>query len=242
MPAPSVSYYERHVFFCCNQRKEGEACCNNHGAQEIRDYAKDKIKSLRLAGRGKVRINMAGCLDRCDEGPVMVVYPEAVWYTYVDREDIDEIVQRASAGRPHRRAPENLRPAATETVLVDGPAGKIEVDISDPGAGANGQRRGIALIAHPHPLMGGTKDNKVVTTLARTLVCAGHTSRCARISAASAPPKARTTKAAAKPTISSRVAHYARARYGDLPLTCAGFSFGSFVQTRVAQRARRRIN
>jgi (2Fe-2S) ferredoxin len=39
-----------------------------------------------------VRINKAGCLDRCDEGPVMVIYPEAVWYTYVDEHDIDEIV------------------------------------------------------------------------------------------------------------------------------------------------------
>ena len=55
-------------------------------------YAKDKIKSLGLSGPGKVRVNMAGCLDRCEEGPVLVVYPEEVWYTYVDREDIDEIV------------------------------------------------------------------------------------------------------------------------------------------------------
>jgi (2Fe-2S) ferredoxin len=87
-----MNYYERHVFFCCNQRKEGAACCNDHGASDIRDYAKDKIKSLKLNGEGKVRVNYAGCMDRCDEGPVMVVYPEAVWYTYVDREDIDEIV------------------------------------------------------------------------------------------------------------------------------------------------------
>jgi (2Fe-2S) ferredoxin len=88
-----MSFYQRHVFFCCNQRAPGEACCNNHGAQNMRDYAKDRIKSLGLAGQGKVRVNMAGCLDRCTEGPVMVVYPEAVWYTYVDREDIDEIIR-----------------------------------------------------------------------------------------------------------------------------------------------------
>ena len=87
-----MSYYERHVFFCCNQRKEGAACCNNHGASDIRDYAKAKVKELKLSGEGKIRVNSAGCMDRCDEGPVMVVYPEAVWYTYVDREDIDEIV------------------------------------------------------------------------------------------------------------------------------------------------------
>jgi (2Fe-2S) ferredoxin len=87
-----VNYYERHVFFCCNQRPQGEACCNNHGARQLRDYAKDKIKALNLNGPGKIRINISGCLDRCKEGPIMVVYPEAVWYTYVDREDIDEII------------------------------------------------------------------------------------------------------------------------------------------------------
>ena len=55
-------------------------------------YAKQRIKELDLAGKGKVRINKAGCLDRCDEGPVLVVYPDAVWYTYVDRHDVDEII------------------------------------------------------------------------------------------------------------------------------------------------------
>ena len=87
-----MSYFEKHVFFCCNQREPGEACCNNHGATEMRAYAKDRIKALKLAGKGKVRINQAGCLDRCDEGPVLVVYPEEVWYTYVDKQDIDEII------------------------------------------------------------------------------------------------------------------------------------------------------
>ena len=53
---------------------------------------------------GKVRINMAGCLDRCDEGPCMVVYPDAVWYTYVDRSDIDEIIdEHLKHGRVVRR-------------------------------------------------------------------------------------------------------------------------------------------
>jgi (2Fe-2S) ferredoxin len=48
---------------------------------------------MNLNGKGKVRMNRAGCLDRCSEGPVLVVYPEAVWYTYVDQEDVDEIVE-----------------------------------------------------------------------------------------------------------------------------------------------------
>ena len=92
-PAPHPrSHFKHHLFFCCNQREPGANCCNNHGAQDLRDYAKNKVKALGLAGEGKVRINQAGCLDRCDKGPVLVVYPEAVWYTYIDREDIDEIV------------------------------------------------------------------------------------------------------------------------------------------------------
>ena len=101
-----MSYYQHHVFFCCNQRDEGRPCCNNRGAQDVRDYAKDKIKSLGLSGPGKVRVNMAGCLDRCEEGPVIVVYPEEVWYTYVDREDIDEIV---SEHLQHSRVVERLK-------------------------------------------------------------------------------------------------------------------------------------
>lgn len=88
-----MSYFRHHVFFCCNQREPGKACCNEHGAQALRDYAKARVKALGLAGAGKVRVNMAGCLDRCAQGPVLVVYPGETWYTYVDREDIDEIVR-----------------------------------------------------------------------------------------------------------------------------------------------------
>ena len=88
-----MSYYQHHVFFCCNQRKNGEACCQDHGASEIRGYAKDRVKALGLSGEGKVRINQAGCLDRCELGPVMVIYPEEVWYTYIDKADVDEIVE-----------------------------------------------------------------------------------------------------------------------------------------------------
>ena len=101
-----MSHYKHHVFFCCNQREAGARCCCDHGAQDMRDYAKQKIKALKLSGPGKVRINQAGCLDRCDEGPVLVIYPEAVWYTYVDREDIDEIV---SEHLQHGRIVERLK-------------------------------------------------------------------------------------------------------------------------------------
>ena len=87
-----MSHFKHHVFFCCNQRSEGEQCCNSLGAAGLRDYAKKRVKALGLSGEGKARVNMAGCLDRCSEGPVMVIYPEAVWYTYVDHKDIEEIV------------------------------------------------------------------------------------------------------------------------------------------------------
>ena len=67
-------------------------CCACHGSEALREYAKKRIKELKLSGPGNVRINQAGCLDRCEEGPVVVVYPEEVWYTYVDEKDIDEII------------------------------------------------------------------------------------------------------------------------------------------------------
>ena len=59
-----------------------------------RDYAKKRLKALDMTGKGKIRVNNAGCLDRCEEGPVIVIYPEGVWYTYVDRHDVDEIIER----------------------------------------------------------------------------------------------------------------------------------------------------
>ncbi|MEK9769430.1 MAG: (2Fe-2S) ferredoxin domain-containing protein [Betaproteobacteria bacterium] len=89
-----MSFYKHHVFFCCNQRDDGRPSCNDHGSQAVRDYAKAKIKKLGLSGRGKVRVNQAGCLDRCEEGPVLVVYPEETWYTFVDESDVDEIIQK----------------------------------------------------------------------------------------------------------------------------------------------------
>ncbi len=86
-------FYERHIFFCLNERKPGEACCSQQGAQAAFDRCKAQVKAAGLAGPGKVRVNRAGCLDRCAAGPVAVVYPEGVWYSYVDESDIDEIVQ-----------------------------------------------------------------------------------------------------------------------------------------------------
>jgi (2Fe-2S) ferredoxin len=87
------SYYKRHIFFCLNQRSNGEACCAEHHAEAAFERCKSQVKAAGLAGPGQVRVNKAGCLDRCAAGPVLVVYPEAVWYSYVDESDIDEIVE-----------------------------------------------------------------------------------------------------------------------------------------------------
>ncbi len=88
-----MSYYRHHIFFCLNQRERGEACCAQHEAQAAFDHCKASVKAAGLAGPGGVRVNKAGCLDRCAGAPVAVVYPEAVWYTYVDQADLDEIVE-----------------------------------------------------------------------------------------------------------------------------------------------------
>ena len=89
----TTTYYERHIFFCLNERKHGEDSCALHGAQAGFDRCKSQVKSAGLSGPGKVRVNKAGCLDSCAGGPVAVVYPEAVWYSFVDETDIDEIVE-----------------------------------------------------------------------------------------------------------------------------------------------------
>ncbi|MDC8786844.1 (2Fe-2S) ferredoxin domain-containing protein [Roseateles koreensis] len=89
-----MSYFERHIFFCLNERESGENSCAQHGAQQGFDHCKARVRDLGLGGPGAVRVNKAGCLDRCAGGPVAVVYPEAVWYSYVDNADIDEIVDK----------------------------------------------------------------------------------------------------------------------------------------------------
>ena len=87
-----MSFYQYHMFFCTNQRDPGESCCADFNARAMRDYAKKRSKELGLAGPDGVRVNLAGCMGRCEQGPVIVVYPEGTWYTYVDEEDIEEIL------------------------------------------------------------------------------------------------------------------------------------------------------
>jgi (2Fe-2S) ferredoxin len=89
----ATSYYEHHIFFCLNERGPGENSCGPHGARKAYEHCKARVKKEGLSAPGKVRVNQAGCMNRCAAGPVCVVYPEAVWYTYVDEQDIDEIVE-----------------------------------------------------------------------------------------------------------------------------------------------------
>ena len=121
--------------------------------------------------------------------------------------------------------------ASLERILIDGAAGAIETDINDPGSA----RRGIALIAHPHPLQGGTKDNKVVTTLAKALFNLGYVAIRPNFRGVGASTGTHDGGAGEADDLLTVVQH-ARGRYGDLPLALAGFSFGAYVQARVARR------
>lgn len=97
-------YFKRHIFFCLNERPDGQPCCARHGAQAAFDHCKALVKQMGLDGAGQVRVNKAGCLDRCAAGPVAVVYPEGLWYTYVDEADItDIVVNHLQNGQPVER-------------------------------------------------------------------------------------------------------------------------------------------
>ncbi|MEZ6195038.1 MAG: (2Fe-2S) ferredoxin domain-containing protein [Planctomycetota bacterium] len=97
MPVP----YERHLFVCTNRREDGHprGCCAARGAEEVRDAFKAAVAKRGL--RGRVRAQQSGCLDVCEWGVTVVVYPEAVWYRGVTVADVDEIVdEHLVAGRP----------------------------------------------------------------------------------------------------------------------------------------------
>jgi len=122
-----------------------------------------------------------------------------------------------------------LTPKTSERLIVDGPAGALEIVINAPETSP----RGIALVAHPHPQQGGTLDNKVVQTLAKTFFALGYASvrfnfrGVGRSAGVFDDGNGETDDALAT------LAH-AKKRFGDVPVVLAGFSFGSFIQTRVA--------
>ncbi len=97
MQSEFSGYYDKHVFCCQNVRepKDARGCCSAKGAVELREYMKDRCKELALKdGRfKKIRINASGCLDRCELGPTMVIYPEGIWYHYQTKADVDNIIE-----------------------------------------------------------------------------------------------------------------------------------------------------
>jgi len=109
----SEAYYHLHAFMCTNQRAEDDprGSCAARGAVELQDYFKSQAK--RAGAIKGVRINKAGCLDRCELGPVIVIYPEGVWYYADSKADIDEIVDSHLVhGKPVERlmlGPEDRR-------------------------------------------------------------------------------------------------------------------------------------
>jgi (2Fe-2S) ferredoxin len=85
--------FERHIFVCTNQREPGHprGCCDPEGKAEMQGVLKQKLAARGL--KAKVRANKAGCLDQCEHGPNLVIYPEAVWYGGVNMADLDEIIE-----------------------------------------------------------------------------------------------------------------------------------------------------
>lgn len=128
-----------------------------------------------------------------------------------------------------------MKPAEQQRILIDGPAGTLEVVINDPGAGSSGQRRGLALIAHPHPLFGGTLDNKVVQTLAKVFFAQGYVSVRMNFRGVGASQGVH-DEGLGESEDWLAVAYAMRTRFGALPLLLAGFSFGAFVHSHVARR------
>ena len=97
MPADPPLFYRKHVFCCTNTRPAGHprGCCSEKGSEKLRNYLKARVKELKL---DDVRVNAAGCLDRCELGPTMVIYPEGVWYGYRSAADLEEILQTHLVG------------------------------------------------------------------------------------------------------------------------------------------------
>ncbi len=124
-----------------------------------------------------------------------------------------------------------MHPSTLRKILIDGPAGKLEAVINDPGE----KRSGIALIAHPHPQFGGTLDNKVVHTLAKAFFELDYVALRPNFRGVGA-SQGRYDEGNGETLDMLAVAEYAKQQFGDLPLVLAGFSFGALVQSRVIKR------
>jgi (2Fe-2S) ferredoxin len=86
--------FEKHIFICMNQREAGHPrpCCDPTGQGELQRLFKTKL-AQRGIPNAKVRANKSGCLDQCELGPNVVVYPDAIWYGHVTPADVDEIIE-----------------------------------------------------------------------------------------------------------------------------------------------------
>lgn len=116
------SFYTSHLFICTNRRDCGHkrGSCATRGAEELRAYAKQRVKELKLP---RARVNSAGCLGRCELGPVMVIYPEGTWYHIRSKEDVDAIlIDHLINGQPIDR----LRLTNEQRNLAGGPAPEID--------------------------------------------------------------------------------------------------------------------
>lgn len=98
--------FTHHIFVCCNRREPGNSrgCCDPEGAGRLRDLFKAETKKRGLTPL--VRANQAGCLDQCELGPVVVIYPQAIWYGNVQPEDVPRIIEETVI---HGRVVEELR-------------------------------------------------------------------------------------------------------------------------------------
>lgn len=93
-----MNFYQKHVFFCINQKENGKKCCEMGGADAFADYTKQKLQDLKCHGAGQIRVSKSGCMGRCKSGPGLVVYPEGVWYRYSSQADIDRIIEQHLLG------------------------------------------------------------------------------------------------------------------------------------------------
>lgn len=92
LPTDPPPYFEAHLFVCTNLRPEGHhrGSCAGRGGERLRDYMKARAKEL---GIPNLRVNSAGCLDQCELGPCLVIYPEGVWYGIKTTDDVDAVLQ-----------------------------------------------------------------------------------------------------------------------------------------------------